>query len=152
LLTMPKRAARRQHSIDYAGAAFFAVGAGAVLLALMWGGGTYEWRSPQVLATLVIGAGALAAFTAVERRAREPLLPLSLLRRDAVATSAISILLGAICFFGVISFVPLFLQAVSGTSATASAAALTPFLLGVVVMSILSGQFVSRTGRYRINA
>jgi EmrB/QacA subfamily drug resistance transporter len=152
LLTMPARTTRRQHSIDYAGAALFAAGAGAVLLALMWGGGTYAWASPQVLGALVIGAAALTAFSVVERRAREPLLPLTLLRRDAVATSAVSILLGAICFFGVVAFVPLFLQAVTGTSATASAAALTPFLLGIVAMSILSGQFVSRTGRYRINA
>jgi EmrB/QacA subfamily drug resistance transporter len=151
LLTMPKPAERREHSIDYAGAALFAVGAGAVLLALTWGGGG-DFLSPRGIAALFVGAVALAAFAVVERRAPEPLIPFSIVRRGAVATSAVSILLGAICFFGVISFVPLFVQGVLGTTATASAAGLTPFLLGVVLMSIASGQFISRTGRYRINA
>ena len=54
--------------------------------------------------------------------------------------------------FGAISYVPLFVQGVIGTSATASGVVLTPMMLGAVTMSILSGQWVSRTGRYKANA
>jgi MFS family permease len=54
--------------------------------------------------------------------------------------------------FGTIAFVPLFVQGVIGTSATSSGVVLTPLMLGAVSMSILSGQWVSRTGRYRLNA
>jgi EmrB/QacA subfamily drug resistance transporter len=152
LLTMPKLAERRRHSIDYVGAALFSVGAAAVLIALTWGGGDYALSSEHVVGALAIGVGALGGFVVVERHASEPLIPFHVLRRPAVATSAVSILLGAICFFGVVSFVPLFVQGVIGATATESAAALTPFLLGVVVTAIVSGQFISRTGRYRINA
>jgi len=54
--------------------------------------------------------------------------------------------------FGTIAFVPLFVQGVIGTSATSSGVVLTPLMLGAVGMSMLSGQWVSRTGRYRANA
>jgi MFS family permease len=55
-------------------------------------------------------------------------------------------------FVGTIAFVPLFVQGVIGTSATASGVVLTPFMLAAVVTSALSGQWVTRTGRYRPNA
>jgi MFS family permease len=54
--------------------------------------------------------------------------------------------------FGTISYVPLFVQGVIGTSATSSGVVLTPMVLGAVVTSVLTGQLVSRTGRYRWNA
>src|SRR5437016_10533973 len=53
--------------------------------------------------------------------------------------------------FGTISFVPLFVQGVIGTSATSSGVVLTPLILGAVTTSFFSGQIVSRTGRYRPN-
>jgi predicted MFS family arabinose efflux permease len=151
-MTMPKRLARREHSIDYAGATLFAVGAAALFLALAWGGATYAWTSTHVVGALAAGVLVILVFVAVERRATEPLVPFELLRRAPVAVGASATLLGGICFFGVIAYVPLFVQGVIGHSATASAAVLTPFMLGTVTGSIGSGQFVSRTGRYRINA
>ena len=54
--------------------------------------------------------------------------------------------------FGTISYVPLFVQGVIGTSATSSGVVLTPLMLGAVTTSLLAGQLVSRTGRYRWNA
>ena len=54
--------------------------------------------------------------------------------------------------FGTISYVPLFVQGVIGTSATSSGVVLTPLMLGAVTTSLLTGQLVSRTGRYRWNA
>jgi hypothetical protein len=151
-ITMPKRTTRRQHSIDYSGAALFAGGAGAFLLALAWGGAVYPWGSTEVLGALLVSATLLAAFVVVERRAPEPIIPFELLRQPVVASGAVSIFLGALCMFGVIAFVPLFVQGVIGTSATSSAYALTPFMLGIVVSAIASGQWVARTGRYRMNA
>jgi MFS family permease len=53
---------------------------------------------------------------------------------------------------GTIAYVPLFVQGVIGTSATSSGVVLTPLVLGAVTTSILSGQWVARTGRYRLNA
>ena len=150
--TMPRRGRRREHSIDYLGAALLAAGTTALLLGLIWGGREYAWLSPQVVGSLAAAGLLLAAFGLVERRAREPILPFELLRRRNVAVGVASIGLVAMCMFGTISFVPLFVQGVIGTSATASGVVLTPMMLGAVTMSIVSGQWVSRTGRYKGNA
>jgi EmrB/QacA subfamily drug resistance transporter len=151
-LTMPRRTQRREHSIDYLGAGLLAAGTTALLLGLVWGGREYPWLSAQVLGSLAVAAVLLAVFALVERRAREPILPFDLLRNRNVAVGVVSIALVAMCMFGTISFVPLFVQGVIGTSATASGIVLTPMMLSAVGMSILSGQWVSRTGRYKANA
>jgi EmrB/QacA subfamily drug resistance transporter len=148
-LTMPKRTQRREHSIDFLGAGLLAGGTGAFLAGLVWGGETYPWGSTEVIGALAAAVVLLAAFAVVERRAREPILPLSLLRKPIVATGAASMFLAAMCMFGTIAFVPLFVQGVIGASATSSGIVLTPFTLGAVAATILSGQWVSRTGRYR---
>src|SRR5205823_1485609 len=101
---------------------------------------------------LAAAATVLAIFGFVERRVRETILPFDVLRDPIVAAGAACIGLGAMCMFGTISYVPLFAQGVIGTSATSSGAVLTPLMLGTVITSILSGQWISRTGRYRANA
>jgi EmrB/QacA subfamily drug resistance transporter len=151
-MTMPRRTQRREHSIDYLGAGLLAAGTTALLLGLIWGGREYAWLSLQVLGSLAAAAVLLALFGLVERRVPEPILPFELLRRRNVAVGVASIGLVAMCMFGTISFVPLFVQGVIGTSATASGVVLTPMMLGAVTMSIVSGQWVSRTGRYKANA
>ena len=88
----------------------------------------------------------------VERRAREPILPFEILRNPIVAGSVACMALVGMAMFGTISYVPLFVQGVIGTSATSSGVVLTPLMLGAVTTSLLTGQLVSRTGRYRWNA
>jgi predicted MFS family arabinose efflux permease len=90
-------------------------------------------------------------FALIERRVREPILPFDLLRNQTVASSVACMFLVGAAMFGTISFVPLFVQGVIGTSATSSGVVLTPLLLGAVTTSFVSGQIVSRTGRYRPN-
>ena len=151
-ITMPKRTEKRAHSIDYRGFVLLAAGTTALLLALVWAGRQYSWGSAQVLGAFFAAAGLLALFTLVERRVREPILPFDLLRQRTVAAGVASVALVGMAMFGTIAFVPLFVQGVIGTSATSSGVVLTPLILGAVGMSILSGQWVSRTGHYRLNA
>jgi EmrB/QacA subfamily drug resistance transporter len=151
-LTMPRRAPRLHHSVDYRGAALLAGGVGALMLGLSWGGREYDWTSPQVLGTLAASALLLAAFGLLERRVREPILPFELLHRPTVAAGIVSTGLAGMAMFGVIAFVPLFVQGVIGSSATSSGVVLTPFMLAVVGTSVLSGQWISWKGRYRPNA
>jgi EmrB/QacA subfamily drug resistance transporter len=151
-LTMPRRAPRLHHSVDYRGAALLAGGIGALMLGLSWGGHQYAWDSPEVLGALALSALLLAAFGLLERQVREPILPFELLRRRTVAAGIAATGLAGMAMFGVIAFVPLFVQGVIGSSATSSGAVLTPFMLAVVVTSILSGQWISWKGRYRPNA
>jgi EmrB/QacA subfamily drug resistance transporter len=139
----------REHSIDYPGAALLSVGVTAALLALAWGGTTYPWGSAEVLGAAMVAVLGLAAFLAVERRAPEPLLPLRLfrLRVVAVSTSA-SLLIGAV-LFGITIYMPVYAQEVLHTSATSSGVILIPLSLGWVVASMIGGQLVARTGRYK---
>jgi EmrB/QacA subfamily drug resistance transporter len=152
LLTMPSVAARLEHAIDWLGAGVLAAGTAAILLGLVWGGRQYGWASGHVLGTLAAGIVLLGLFAWVERRAVEPILPFELLRDSTVSASVVCMGLVGMAMFGTIAFVPLFVQGVIGTSATSSGVVLTPLMLGAVAMSMLSGQWVSRTGRYRANA
>jgi EmrB/QacA subfamily drug resistance transporter len=151
-LTMPRRATRRHHSVDYRGAALLAGGTGALLLALSWGGHEYAWGSPQVLGTFAISAVLLAAFAVVERRVRETIIPFELLRRPTVAAGVVGVGLTAMAMFGVVAFVPLFVQGVLGESATSSGAVLTPFMVSIAATAMLTGQWISWSGRYKPNA
>jgi EmrB/QacA subfamily drug resistance transporter len=151
LVTMPRRRYKQEHSIDWFGAALLALGTTALLLGLVWGGRDYPWGSPEVVGVLTAAAVLLAAFAFVERTVPEPILPFHLLRNQTVAASVACMALVGMAMFGTISFVPLFVQGVIGTSATSSGVVLTPLLLGAVITSFISGQIVSRTGRYRPN-
>jgi predicted MFS family arabinose efflux permease len=151
LVTMPRRAARHDHSIDWLGAGILALGTTALLLGLVWGGRQYPWGSPEVISALLAAVVLLSVFALVERRVPEPILPFDLLRNQTVASSVACMGLVGAAMFGTISFVPLFVQGVIGTSATSSGVVLTPLMLGAVTTSFISGQIVSRTGRYRPN-
>jgi EmrB/QacA subfamily drug resistance transporter len=151
LVTMPRRPTRQEHSIDWLGAAVLAGGTTALLLGLVWGGNEYAWGSPAVIGALIVAAILIAAFGLIERRVVEPIIPFDLLHNQTVASSVACMALVGAALFGTISFVPLFVQGVIGTSATSSGVVLTPLILGAVTTSFISGQIVSRTGRYRPN-
>jgi predicted MFS family arabinose efflux permease len=129
-----------------------AAGTTSLLLGLVWGGSTYPWTSAQVVGALVSSVVLLVAFGFVERRVPEPILPFEILRNRIVAASVACMALVGMAMFGTITYVPLFVQGVIGTSATSSGVVLTPLMLAAVTTSFLTGQFVSRTGRYRQNA
>jgi EmrB/QacA subfamily drug resistance transporter len=152
-LTMPRRMEKREHSVDWVGAGLLAFGSTALLLGLVWGGGQYAWSSPQVIAAFVAAAVGLAIFAVVERRVKEPILPFDLMRGSSTVTASVLCMgLVGMAMFGTITYVPLFVQGVIGTSATSSGVVLTPLMLGAVTTSFLAGQWVSRSGRYKPNA
>src|SRR4051794_32954492 len=137
------------HRIDYLGAVVLAAGLSAVVLFTSLGGTSYAWGSPQIVGLIVAGAVLLVAFPFVEARAAEPLLPLELFRnRVFTVSSAVGFIVG-LALFGAVTFLPLYLQVVRGYSPTASGLQLTPLMGGVLITSILSGNIISRTGRYR---
>jgi EmrB/QacA subfamily drug resistance transporter len=152
VITMPRRAPLTNHSIDWLGAGVLAAGTAVLLMGLVWGGTSYPWLSAHVVGALAVAVLLLVAFAFVERRAREPILPFDILRNPIVAGSIACMALVGMAMFGTISYVPLFVQGVIGTSATSSGVVLTPLMLGAVTTSLLTGQLVSRTGRYRWNA
>lgn len=141
---------RVSHRIDYLGAALITASATAILLASVWGGSTYAWGSPVIIGLFVAGAVVLGAFLWQENRAPEPLIPLRLwANRVFAVASALEFLVG-LTMFGVIIFLPLYLQTVGRASATNSGVLILPLMAGVVVTSIGSGLLITRTGRYKI--
>jgi EmrB/QacA subfamily drug resistance transporter len=149
LRTMRPQANVREHRIDYAGAVVLSLAITGLLLACTWGGTTYSWDSLEVLATGIGGLVLTAVFIAIERRVEEPLLPLTLFRERVFAVSTGGgFVIGAI-IFAVSIYVPVFSQGVQDISATSSGVVLVPFSLGWVVAATLTGQLISRTGRYR---
>lgn len=147
--TMPAPRTRADHRLDLLGAATLTAATTCLLLASVWGGTTYAWDSPQILGLGIAGLLLVGAFIAVETRAPEPLLPLRLFRIGIFSvSSAASFILGAL-LFGVTIYVPLFVQGVQGGSATNAGAVLIPLAFAWVLMSTISGQLISRFGRYR---
>ncbi len=144
------RPAPKHHKVDYLGAGLLAGGLSAIVLFTSLGGSTWAWDSSQIIALIVIGVVALAGFVFVESRVAEPILPLSLFRnRTFAVTSAVGFIVG-LALFGAVTYLPLYLQIVKGVSPTRSGLQLTPLMLGLLVTSVLSGQLISRWGRYRI--
>lgn len=146
-LRLPVR--RVEHRVDYLGSALMVAAVTSLLLALIWGGQQYPWGSPIVVGLLAAGLVLTVLFIAHERRTPEPVLPLRLFRsRIFTLSSAAAFVVGA-AMFGAIVFLPLFLQVVTGASATNSGLLLLPLMGGLLVASVGSGRLISRTGRYK---
>jgi MFS family permease len=103
----------------------------------------------MILGLVGVAVVALALFAYVEPRAPEPILSLSLFRnRNFALTSVIGFLVG-FAMFGAISYLPLYQQTVQGASATNSGLLLLPMMAGLLVTSLIAGQLITRTGRYK---
>jgi EmrB/QacA subfamily drug resistance transporter len=135
--------------IDYLGSAFLTAGVAALVLLTTWGGSQYAWSSPTILMLGAFVVVMLGLFVVTERRAEEPVMPLRLFKgRAFTLSSAISFVIG-FALFGVISYLPLFLQLAGGASATASGLTMLPLMGGLLVASLGAGQVITRTGSYR---
>ncbi len=147
---LPATSTRRKHSIDYLGAALIAGFATSVVLATSWGGTTYAWGSPVIIALFVGSVVLIGGWWLSARRAAEPVLPLRLFRNPVFSVSAAIGLAAGFAMFGSISYLPLFLQVVHGVSPTLSGVYLLPMVGGLLLTSVTSGQLITRTGRYKV--
>ncbi|MBB0245648.1 DHA2 family efflux MFS transporter permease subunit, partial [Streptomyces alkaliphilus] len=147
VLHLPRRRSRAR--IDWPGAALLVTGITSLVLLTTWGGGEYAWTSPMIIGLGALGVVTMVVFVLVERRVSEPLLPLWLFHNvNFSLITAIGFLLGFV-MFGSMVFLPLYQQSVQGASATDSGLLLLPMLLSMMVVSILVGRTITRTGRYR---
>ncbi|HEY6412014.1 MAG TPA: MDR family MFS transporter [Ktedonobacteraceae bacterium] len=151
-LVMPKLVIHRQHIIDYLGVVTLIAGTVPLLLAFSWAGTQYPWGSWQVIGAFLFSAVMLITFVLVELRATEPIISPQLFKNSIFTISTIAMFLVSAGMFGAILYLPLFVQGVLGKSATNSGVVLTPLMLGFMFSSIVGGQILSRTGRYKILA
>lgn len=146
---MPRLAHRAVGRVDYLGALLVVTTFVPLLLAFTWAGREYAWGSPRILSLLAVSAVSLVLFLRVEAHNPDAILPLELFRiRAFSATNLAGFMLG-MSFFGTIMFMPLFLQAVLGVSATRSGFTMLPFMVGMLIGASGSGNLVSRIGKYK---
>ncbi len=147
------RGKAKQVSIDYIGAALLVLGTVPLLLGFTWAGNQYDWLSPQIIGIFTGSAIVLTTFVIyealLERRGGQPIIEPSLFKNSIFTVSTIVTVIFGMGLFGSIFFIPLFVQGVVGTSATYSGLILTPLMLTSIIGSIVSGQLVSRLGKYK---
>ena len=149
-IQVPGALTKVHHVIDYLGTLVLSLAATSLILLTSLGGTTYAWKSAPIYILGVAGVVFIGLFVVVERRAAEPVLPLHLFKlRTFSTTSVVGFIIG-FAMFGAITYLPAFFQVVRGISPTISGVYLLPLMAGLLLMSIGSGQIISRTGRYRI--
>ena len=146
---VPGQLRRVHHTIDYLGTLVLALAATSLILLTSLGGTTYPWKSAPIYILGVAGVLLIGVFVLVERRAAEPVLPLHLFKlRTFSVTSLVGFIVG-FAMFGAITYLPAFFQVVRGISPTISGVYLLPLMAGLLLVSIGSGQLISKTGKYR---
>ncbi|MDX3689406.1 MFS transporter [Streptomyces europaeiscabiei] len=148
VLRIPRKAER--HVIDYLGTFLIASVATCLVLVASLGGTTWDWNSPQIIGLSVLAVLLVVVFVAVERRAAEPVLPLKLFRVRTFTLSAVISFVVGFAMFGAMTYLPTFLQVVHGVSPTMSGVHMLPMVFGLLLSSTVSGQIVSRTGRWKV--
>lgn len=140
---------RRDAKIDIFGIITLTAALVTILLATTWGGTTYPWDSPTIIGMYVVGAALLAAFIVIETKVPEPVIPLRLFANSVFTFANIASFGVAVAMFGAIFYIPVYAQGVMKVDATNSGLITMPLMLAMVVMGILSGLVVTRTGRYK---
>lgn len=148
VLKLPKPTVRPR--LDILGAVLLAAASTCLVLLTSWGGTEYAWGSRTILGLAAGAAGTTLLFIAVEHRAPEPIIPLRLFRDSIFNISGLVGAVVGVALFGAASYLPTYLQMVDGATATESGLLMLPMMGGIVVASVVSGQLISRTGRYRV--
>ena len=146
---LPSRHGVVRPKIDWIGAIILSAAAVVLLLAFEWAGRKYAWDSAQIIGLFVAGAVLIAAFIAQEARHAEPVIPLFLFKNNVFLMSNLIVFTMGMGMFGALQYLGIFVQTAQGASATVSGIIGTPQALGMLAASVIGGQVIARTGRYR---
>jgi EmrB/QacA subfamily drug resistance transporter len=147
--TLPASVRRRLVRIDWIGSALLAAAISCLVLLTTWAGDEYAWGSSTILGLGAITVSLGIAFVFVERRVDEPAIPMRLFRNRTFCFSVAILFVMGVVMFSTITYLPTFLQIANGASASNSGLLLVPLFFGVFGSSIVAGQVISRTGRWR---
>lgn len=135
--------------LDFAGMALLSTATASLVLVATWGGHTYAWASPTIIGLMVLTVVAALAFVRTEARADEPIIPLHLFRERNFNLTTVAGLFVGIAMFGAMSYLPTYLQMATGASATVAGLLMVPMMGSMLLVSVISGTYVSRTGTYK---
>ncbi len=148
-LKIPKHTHGPRPKIDVGGMALISIVTSCIVLVSAWGGHDYEWGSWQINGLIIVGALAIVAFVIVESKVSEPVIPLRLfVNRDFLLSTIAGLFIG-VSMFGVLSYMPTYLQMVHGIDATVAGLMMVPMMGTMLLSSTLIGFVVARTGRYK---
>jgi EmrB/QacA subfamily drug resistance transporter len=140
---------KEKESIDYTGSLLLTLTMVPLLLSFTWAGNQYDWASPEIIGLFAVTIVAFFLFVLTEKRVSSPVLPLDMFKNKVFTVSnIIGFFLGA-GMFGSIMYMPFFIQGVMGTSATKSGFVMMPLTLAMVAGSTISGQIITKTGKYK---
>ncbi len=152
LFALPSVRVDARVKLDWRGSVLLVVGLIPILLGFTWAGGRLAWTSPELIGLFALGLVFLVLFAINEGRAENPILEPSLFRNGIFNTTLLIALFITMAMFGALIFLPLFVQGALEYSAASSGYILTPMMLSLVVASMVGGQIVTRTGRYKVLA
>ncbi|PRP83972.1 hypothetical protein PROFUN_08656 [Planoprotostelium fungivorum] len=135
--------------LDWVGVVLLIGAVVCLLLALQWGGTKYPWSDKTIIG-LFVGFGVLTIIFVLSQWyvGDRGILPFSILfRRTIVGGFLFNFLMGMV-FFTMIFYIPIYYQAVKNQSATESGTSTLPFILGLVIFSIVMGGGVNAAGYY----
>ncbi len=145
----PKTARKTTESIDYMGSLFLSLMLVALLLGFSWAGTKYDWGSPEIIGLMGAAAVFLMILLLIERKAASPVLPLSMFKNSIVTISnTVGFLMNA-GMMGAMMYLPFFVQGVLGISPTYSGFVNMPMSIAMIVLSTLSGRWISKSGKYK---
>lgn len=150
-LNLPfSRKGGRLADIDFIGAFLLSGATVSVLLALVWSNTEFGWVSAETLGLFAIGAVLLAGFVVQENRHPQAIFPLFLFKNRVFVQANLLVVIQGAGMFGAITYLPTFIQTSLGASATSSGLVSTPQSVALLITSIIGGQLVSRTGRFKL--
>ncbi|AIQ40102.1 MDR family MFS transporter [Paenibacillus sp. FSL R5-0912] len=145
----PKSTRAVSETIDYPGSIFLSLSIVALLLGFSWAGTKYAWSSPEILGLFAAAIASAVILIWIERKAKSPVLPLSLFKNSIVTLSMIIGFLMNAGMMGAMIYLPFFVQGVEGVSPTNSGFINMPMSLMMIVLSTLAGRWISKSGKYK---
>ncbi|WP_030618501.1 MFS transporter [Streptomyces achromogenes] len=140
---------KRQVKVDWGGATLIAAAVSLLLVWVTFAGDKYDWLSWQTYA-MVGGSIVLGAlFVLVESKASEPIIPLRLFKNRTITLASLASLFVGIAMFSGTVFFSQYFQLARDKSPTMSGVMTIPMIGGLFVSSTVSGQFITRTGRWK---
>ena len=146
MLKFPKVQCDEQHNIDYYGIAVLSVFIMVLLLMFTWAGDKYEWMGMEIMGLALISVILLSLFIWTETKVKDPVLPLRMFKNNVIVCSCVGMFIVALGMFGVMAYLPTFMQTVIGMSATNSGETMIPLTIGIMITAIGSGFLAKRTG------
>ncbi|GAA0910138.1 MDR family MFS transporter [Virgisporangium aurantiacum] len=146
-LRLPRK--RTSHRVDILGFLLLAGTATCVTLFTSWGGTRYAWSSTMIIGLAVASLVLFTLFILAERTAVEPLIPLRLFRNRTIALACVANMLIFTVVNGAATFMPMFLQLVSGRTATDTGLLTIPMVAGLMFSSVVGGGLITKLERYK---